>query len=126
MGQGLVQAILAALVGLVLGAVVYSLARRGRLTFRYTVGWLSLCFLGIVAGVVAPAVGPVAEYLHLSPAAFLSVTAVVILLLICVQLSISISGMQDQIRELGEEVAHLRLITSESDDGDQNAHLHPR
>ena len=92
---------------------VYMLARSGRLSFRYTVGWLALCLFGITAGASVPIVQPLAEKLKVTPAALLSIGAIFLLLAICVQFSISISGMQEQIRRLTEEVGGTKLRLEE-------------
>ena len=113
MSQGAIQTLIATIAGVVLAASIYMLARRGRLSFRYTVGWLVLCLIGITAGASVPIVQPIADKLKVSPAALLSLGAVVLLLSICVQLSISISGMQEQIRRLTEEAAETKLILEE-------------
>lgn len=90
-------------------AFIYRLARRGLLSFRFTVGWLSLFALGIVALVALPITNKVSSWLRLTPAALLALSGMVLLLLICIQLSISISGLQSQIRRLAEELAKSRL-----------------
>ena len=113
MSQGAVQTLIATVGGTLLAIFVYVLARRGRLSFRYTVGWLVLCLFGITAGASIPLVQPVAEWFKITPAALLSLGAVLLLLLICVQISISISGMQEQIRRLAEESAEIRLRLEE-------------
>ena len=92
---------------------VYMLARRGRLSFRYTVGWLVLCLFGITAGALVQIVQPLAEKLKVTPAALLSISAVLLLVSICIQISISISGMQEQIRRLTEEAAEIKLRLEE-------------
>ena len=109
MSQGALQTLVATIAGAILATSVYMLARRGRLSFRYTVGWLVLCLVGITAGASVPLVQPLAERLKITPAALLSLGAVVLLLAICVQFSISISGMQEQIRRLTEEAAETKL-----------------
>jgi uncharacterized membrane protein YfcA len=111
--QGAIQTLVATIAGVILATSVYTLARRGRLSFRYTVGWLILCLIGITAGASVPLVQPIAEKLKVTPAALLSLGAVVLLLSICVQFSISISGMQEQIRRLTEEAAEVRLRLEE-------------
>jgi len=93
---------------------VYVLSRRGRINFRYTLGWIVLCALGILGGALVPMVAPVARFLKITPAAFVSSGAVFIVLAICVQFSISISGMQEQIRRLTEDLAHLKLTVAEN------------
>lgn len=61
---------------------MYMLARQGRLSFRYTVGWLVSCLVGISAGASVPLVQPFAEKLKVTPASLLSLVAVVLLLVI--------------------------------------------
>jgi hypothetical protein len=46
--------------------------------------------------------------LAITPAALLAVSFMTVLVAICIQLSISISGLQEQIRTLSEEAAQLR------------------
>jgi hypothetical protein len=111
--QAAIQTLIATIAGLVMGTSVYILARRGKLSFRYTVGWLVLCLLGITTGASVEIVQPLAEKLKVSPAALLGIGAIFLLITICVQLSISISGMQEQIRRLAEEVANTKLRLEE-------------
>lgn len=102
------HAVLAAVIGAVFVAVVYRLGRRQSLSFRYTVGWLILGMLGVVAGLLAPLAQPVADFLSLTPAALIGVGGMLLLLVLCVQLSISISGLQEQMRVMAEELSFLR------------------
>ena len=113
MSQGAIQTLTATIAGLVMAVSIYMLARRGRLSFRYTVGWLVLCLFGITAGALVQIVQPLAEMLKVTPAALLSISAVFLILAICVQISISISGMQEQIRRLTEEAAEIKLRLEE-------------
>jgi uncharacterized membrane protein YfcA len=115
MTQGQSQAVLAASLGLIFAISIYLLARKGRLNFRYAVGWLTLCLVGLVAGVLVPVVGPLADLVKVTPAALVSIAAVILLLSICIQLSVSISGMQEQIRRLTEELAQLRMKVAQKD-----------
>jgi hypothetical protein len=64
--------------------------------------------LGVIAGVILPVTAPLADRVNLSAAALLAIGAVILLVVLCVQLSISISGMQEQIRRLAEEAGYLR------------------
>jgi uncharacterized membrane protein YfcA len=111
--QGTIQTLIATIAGVVMASSIYMLARRGRLSFRYTVGWLVLCLFGITAGASVQVVQPIAEKLKVTPAALLSIGAIFLLLTICVQFSISISGMQEQIRRLTEEAAEIKLRLEE-------------
>jgi uncharacterized membrane protein YfcA len=108
------QAALATVVSVVFVLSVYRLGRRQKLSFRYTVGWLVLGGLGIVAGIFSPLAEPLAEQLNLSPAALLGVGGLLLLLVLCVQLSISISGLQEQVRTLAEEASYLRQELDET------------
>jgi hypothetical protein len=107
--QSTAQVLVAAVFCLGFITFIYRLARVGRLSFRYTVGWLSLFALGIVALVALPITNKLSGWLRLTPAALLALCGMVLLLLICIQLSVSISGVQNQMRRLAEELAKLRL-----------------
>ena len=108
MSQETTQIFVSAVLSACLALFVYRLARRQRLSFRYTIGWLALCALGMFAGLFIPVVEPLSNFLQLSPAGLIAVGALSVLVLICVQLSASISGLQEQIRKLAEQIAHLR------------------
>jgi hypothetical protein len=102
------QAIVAAVFGVVILVVVVHLSRRGQLSFRYTVGWIAVSALGIFAGLFVPLAEPVASALGVSAAALVALLGVVFFVLIAIQLSISISGLQKQQRTLTEEIANLK------------------
>ena len=108
-----IQILTAAVLGVVGSLAVYRLARVRRLSFRYAVGWLTLCGIGMFAGIAAPILEPLARSLKVSPAVVIALGAVVLLVAICIQLSISISGLQEQNRQLTEHLAHLRLEMEE-------------
>ena len=69
---------------------------------------MALGLIGVTAGMLIPLAGRVADYLNVTPAALIGIGAVVLLLVLCVQLSISISGLQEQVRTLSENSAMLR------------------
>jgi hypothetical protein len=102
------QMLIAAATGIALLVAVVQLSRNGRLSFRYTMGWLGVAGIGVLSGLFVPVVEPVAEALGLSAAALLGLAALIFVTLIAIQLSISISGLQRQIRSMAEEVARLR------------------
>ena len=104
----MVQTLYSALASLVFVVGVYRLGRKGRLSFRYAVGWMSLGALGVIAGALIPLAEPLADYFKVTPGALLAIAAVILLLVLCVQLSISISGLQEQVRSLAEESSFLR------------------
>lgn len=108
MSPQVAQTLFAALISICFLIAIFRLGRAQKLSFRYTVGWLTLGFLGVIAGLLSPLAEPLADRLNLSPAALLGIGALLLLLILCVQLSISISGLQEQVRTLAEESAFLR------------------
>jgi len=93
--------------GLLIVAMVVRLSRLGQLSFRYTLGWIGVASFGILAGLFAPVIAPVANAIGLSSAALLGLGALVFITVIAIQLSISISGLQRQVQLLAEEVAKV-------------------
>ena len=112
------QVLFCTVTGLCLSGWIYRKARRGLLNFRYTVGWLLLSAFGVMAGIVIPVITPIANLLAITPAALLAIGGIILLVAICVQLSISISGLHERQRRLTEELAHLRQ-TVDTIDRDQ-------
>lgn len=102
-----VQVAVVVTIALVSAMVVLYLARRGKLTFRYTAGWVGLFVLAAGLGVFAPLTMPIADWIGVTPGVVVTMGAALGLLTICVQLSISISGLQEQLRRVTEEVALL-------------------
>jgi hypothetical protein len=66
---------------------------------------------GFLSVVLLPLTEPVSKALAITPAALLAVSFMIVLVAICIQLSISISGLQEQVRSLSEEVAQLGLAS---------------
>ena len=95
---------------------VYFLARKQKLNFRYTVGWLTLCLIGIVASLGTSILEPTAQALGVTASALIGLSAMFLLVLLAIQLSVSISGLQIQNRKLAEQIAFL--------DRDKNAVSH--
>jgi len=115
--QQTLQLLEIAVVALVFAVSILRLARRQLLSFRYAVGWLVLAAVGLLAGLLIPIVGPAADWLRIEEFTLVAAVAVVLLLVVCVQLSISISGLQQQVQRLAEEIAILRgTPRSDADD----------
>ena len=104
-GQQRIQAIEIAIIACLFAIGVISLSRRGRISFRYTVGWLTLCLLSAVGGLLLPVIEPLSRKLQLDAFSLVGALAVIVLLGLCIQLSISISGLQSQLRRLNEDLA---------------------
>jgi len=84
---------------------VFLLAQKQKISFRYAVGWIVLLGVGLLGGIVVPLVAPLADFLNLAPISIVVGSAVIVLLGICVQLTVSISGLQSQVRQLAEKIA---------------------
>ena len=104
-GQQRIQAIEIAIIACLFAIGVISLSRRGRISFRYTVGWLTLCLLSAVGGLLLPVIEPLSRKFQLDAFSLVGALAVIVLLSLCIQLSISISGLQNQLRRLNEDLA---------------------
>lgn len=115
MAKSAVQILFCTCVGLFATVAIFHFARRGLLSFRYTAGWLGLGLLGTVGGIAVPIVAPLAKFLGITPAAVIAIGAVLLFVVICIQLSISISGLHEHQRRLVEELAHLKLAVEQID-----------
>ena len=58
-----------------------------------------------LGGLAIPKIEKVADQFEVSPTAFIALISAFLLLGLCVQLSISISGLQRQLRKVNEDVA---------------------
>ncbi len=96
------------IIAALMGSFILVIARRQLISFRYTIGWLGLCAITFLGALLVPVVEPIAEFLKVDPFTVVGGSALLILLAICVQLSISISGLQRQLHDVNEVVALLR------------------
>jgi hypothetical protein len=110
------QTLIAISIGLLFVIGIQILGKRGKLSFRYTIGWMLLGCIGVVSGALIPVAGSLTDIIPLSPSAFVAAVGVLILTVIAVQLSISISGIQEQLRCLAEEVAFLKSANETVED----------
>jgi len=116
MSQQAVQGLEIAVVALVFVLLVIRLSRRQSISFRYTVGWLSLCAISLFAGLLIPVVSPLAQFLQIDALTLIAAGSIVVLLAICIQLSISISGLQRQVQRINEDLAITKLEIEKSRD----------
>jgi hypothetical protein len=110
---GVKQSLVIAAGGVVLAVVIVLLARRRLMTMRYTVGWLGMAALTILTAALAGLVTPIAEAFDMTGTAVFLAAATAILIAICIQLSITVSGLRAQLRELAEDHA---LLAAELDE----------
>ena len=96
------------IIAALMGSFILVIARRQLISFRYTIGWLGLCVVTFLGALLVPVVEPIARFLKVDPFTVVGGSAFLILLAICIQLSISISGLQRQLHEVNEVVALLR------------------
>lgn len=102
-----VQSGLMALGGIGLLVVAFLLARRGYLSLRYALGWMGVSMLLLLAALVLLLVGGISHSLPITPTGLLAGVGLAFVLAVCLQLSISLSGHQEAIRELSEANALL-------------------
>ena len=115
MSQQAAQALEIAVIALAFAIFVLYLARKQLISFRYTIGWLILCTLGTFSGLLIPAMTPLANALQLDAFSLVGTVAIIVLLVLCVQLSISISGLQRQVQLLNEDLAlHKKAVEDSS------------
>lgn len=124
------HALLLALVGALLLLIVFVLMRKGLLAIRYGLGW---ALIGLVAIICAPAIAllePLASVLGLTVPGLAIAVAVGFLILVALQLSVTLSGMREQVRALAEFAAvadaHAREaqeLARSADDGASVAEL---
>jgi hypothetical protein len=101
------QSALVALGGLAMFAVVFELSRRQLLSLRYALGWMSVSAVLVVGAIVLVLVGGISDSLPITPTGLLAAIGLAFVLAITLQLSISLSGHQEAIRELSEANALL-------------------
>ena len=108
MSDRAVFAIEIAIVAMVFAIHVGRLSKKRLLSFKYTVGWISVCLFGVFASPLVFVVTPLAEILRLTPTALLVAISTAAVAVILIQLSVSISGNQRKMETLVRENALLR------------------
>ena len=108
MSKGSMFAIEIAIVAVGFIAHVFRLSRRGMLSFRYSIGWFSIMFLGLLAAPFVVIFAPLAEKLKLTPSALLAAISTIAVVIILIQLSVSISGNQKKMDTLVRENSLLK------------------
>ena len=108
MSDQTVFAIEIAIVAVAFAIHVGRLSRKRMLSFKYTVGWMSVCLFGVFASPLVFLVTPIAEILRLTPTALLVAISTAAVAVILIQLSVSISGNQRKMETLVRENALLR------------------
>src|SRR5687767_10786805 len=103
----MLQTVIIAGGGVALASAIAVLARQGKLTLRYTLGWMTVAACILLLAVAAPLVSPVARLLGMTETGLLLALASGVLLLISVQLSVTASGLYARLRDVAEAYALL-------------------
>jgi hypothetical protein len=117
-----IQTLLVAGGAVVMFSIVFALSRRGLLSLRYALGWMAVSTLLVLAAIVIALIGGIGKSLPFTPTGLIAVVGLSFLLAITLQLSISLSGHQEAIRELSEANALLeeRLARVEQRERDRS------
>ena len=107
MSNTAVQLVFVAVGGFAMFALVFWLSRRQLLSLRYSLGWMAVSALLVLAAGVLALTGGVSSSLPFTPTGLLSAVGLAFVLLITLQLSISVSGQREALRELSEANALL-------------------
>jgi Na+/melibiose symporter-like transporter len=91
--------------GLALLWSTLALVRRRLLSIRYGLGWIAVALLAVVGGPLLPVISNRVDALGFTPTGFSLGVLAAFLGLICLQLSISLSGVQRVLRDLTEHAA---------------------
>lgn len=116
MSYAVKQALLIGAGGSLFCAAVFALARRQLISLRYALGWTLISCIGILGALLTPLVEPVARLFGMSPTGVLLTGATVVLLAIALQLSVSVSGLQSELRDIAEAHALLDQRLHELED----------
>lgn len=111
-------------VGLMISTAV--LVRRRMLSVRYGLGWLTVSILGLIGAPLLTVAASEVRHFGLTPTGFSLGIVIAFLGLICLQLSISLSGLHRAIQDLTEHAAlveqRLRDLESLSAPDDSTYH----
>jgi LPXTG-motif cell wall-anchored protein len=107
MSTGAKQALILAAGGVALIALIFVLARRRLMTARYALGWMLIGLFVLLGSFLTNLAGEVGRVAGMTPTAVFLAAATILLLAIALQLSISVSGLQSQVRDLAEDRALL-------------------
>jgi hypothetical protein len=102
-----IQSLVVGIGAIALFSIVFMLSRRQLLSLRYALGWMAVSAVLILLAIVTALTGGIGSSLPFTPTGLISALGLGFLALIALQLSISLSGHQEAIRELSEANALL-------------------
>lgn len=107
MSFGLRQSLLIAAAGAVIFIIAAVLARRQMMSLRFTILWVFIAASGMIGALLTALVEPVSKLFGMSPTGLLLAGASLILLTITMLLSVAVSGLQSELRDVAQ--AHALL-----------------
>lgn len=115
-----VQAIVVLLGGVALMVSTVALVRRRLLSIRYGLGWLTVSAVGIVGAPLLSIAATKVKSLGFTATGFSLGIFIAFLGLVCLQLSISLSGLHGAVQNLAEQAAlvEARVRELEGESGD--------
>ena len=93
------------IVAVLFAITIAVLARQRLLSLRYTIGWFFVAVALLAAGALTGVIDPLADDLGVDSTELLLGMALILLLLIAVQLSITASGHAEMLRTMAESNA---------------------
>ncbi len=109
--MNIAHVISATIFGVIFLIAIRSLSAKGKLTMRYTLGWLSIGFFVLGYPILLIVSQRLGRILVVQPSVILLGIPLIIVGVVCIQLSITVSGLTEQVRTLGETIAHLNSMT---------------
>ena len=108
--MNIAHVVFAAISGLIFLITIRNLSVHGKLTMRYTLGWLLIGFFMLGYPILLHLSQRLGRILDVQPSVILLGVPLMIVGVVCIQLSITVSGLTEQVRTLGEMVAHSNSI----------------
>jgi Na+/melibiose symporter-like transporter len=118
-----VQSVLIDAGALVLLASTIALVRKRLLSIRYGLGWIAVSLVGLLGAPFLALLSRQAHSLGFTPTGFSLGIFIVFLGLLCLQLSISLSGLHHAIQDLAEHSAFLEARVHRLEEGDPGVEL---
>lgn len=91
--------------GVCLLGLTLALVRRGLLTARYALGWVGVSLVAVLGAPLFAYLSTQVAFVRLTPAGFSIAVAILFLLAVCVQLSVSLSGLIASTQDIAERLA---------------------
>ena len=111
-----IQAVIIMAGAFALMASTVALVRRGLLSIRYGLGWLAVSFVGVVGAPLLSIASRHVESLGFTATGFSLGLFIAFLGLVCLQLSITLSGLHSVVQDLTEHAALMDQRIRELED----------